>query len=433
MNPGSAAVSAAPDAASAVDAAFDAVASDTSAPVEETTEQADQSAEDAPEAEAPAEAEPPAEEPAAEEPPAPPEPEPQDELEDPEIKPDHITERGGKKFYHYTEKNAHRLLAASDFKAAVMNVVPNATPEGIGHYYEKAVEYQKMMADFDIGGPEEVTSWTNYMFGQEANPESVAIVAQNLASPAFAQMHPKAYGVLRGNLLNAEIQRLYRAGMQQGQDAAFALAQNLDHAINGRFLEREDLAKQSDPYAIERQRFERERADFNRQKQESASQRLREWMEATDEAVSSGEEEEITGGLKFATDKGAYNPEQIEFMKFTLRKAIEDAKKTRPAFMREFETAKQQARANPSGESRNRVVSMWRQFVQPIIAQHRKGVIAKVTGNVVSANAAAHQNQQQMARRVEPNATPAPAQRQTRIEKIRSAKSYDDAMDAFLA
>ncbi len=414
------------DLDSAVDAAFDAKlgTGDTTPPALNTPDdtppagQADPGLE--PEAKS-AEAEQPAVEEGAAAEKAPVE-EPLDPYE--KIEPDKITDGG--KTWHFRENKARSLLAAQEFQRAVQETIPGATLETVKGIYENSVIMEEFIGDYDSGDPARIGKVADFFFDNRANPESVMALAQQLPDRLLAS-HPEAFRSLENAITQRTINRLYNEAAKSGDEQLLSLAQNLHFRHGGTFYKKEDL--QAGPESALAERERRLQADvqkFNSERTRESQQRTEQRRQEIDGMENTTIQEEIEKALEPVAvnfkDKPAW-----KHMTRDLAEAVEQARAANPVFKRQFDSVKLRALRDPSEDAKKSVAAMIRQFVAPIIGRQRKAVIEAETKSVLSASAAAHSKQLVASKRVETGGAASPTARSISAQKLREAKTLDDA------
>jgi hypothetical protein len=205
-------------------------------------------------------------------------------------------------------------------------------------------------------------------------------------------------------MIGGQIQDLYERAATTRDEQMLLLAQNLDFHLNGKFKTAEDL-RQRDPFHAERERFEQERRQFYMERAQDHQSWLDSQMSQADEQASAAQTEEIEAALAPVAQQFKGKP-QWGYMMHELTQKVEEAKKSNPGWMREYELIRQRAKQAPSAESRKAMADMMRTFVKRAVAPHRKAVIDAVAQPILNASAQATTNaQQQAAARPEPGGT----------------------------
>lgn len=348
----------------------------------------------------------------------------EDEWEEGEITPDKVTDNG--RTLHFTKQKASRMLAAHEFHQKVQSQVPGATPEDLARHYEHSVVMNEMLSDFDSADPSRVEKVANFWFGSQSNPKSVEVMASTLMRQ-LPHTAPQLYQQFEQHAARSYTQALYEEAMQRGDKALLALAQNLDFKQRKAFLTEQDFAAR-DPYAEERARFEKERNEFNAMKQRTAQESIQQRAQAIENDVRGFKSQEIEAGLDRVKEQFKDTP-HMKHMVRDLTEKVDEAIAANPTWQRQFEIQKQRAVQDTTGKAAEDLKAMMKNFVGRVVAQHRKGVIESVTGGVLSANQTAHKQAAAQAARREPAGSQAPVQRVAHAQKLRSAKSADEAWD----
>lgn len=344
-----------------------------------------------------------------------------------EVKPDKVSDGG--KTWHFRETKARSLLAAQDFQRKVQEIIPGASLDSIKEAYGKAVAADEMVEDFDSGDPERVTKFANFFFDQQANPRSVLALVEQLPK-RLASSHPQAYQALEKDVLDRTIHRMYDEAARSGDEQLLALAQHLHHRHSGTFYKKEQLEANRDPMLAERQQFDAERKQFYAEKQREMQARLDQRRQEIDALEQSVVTEEIEKALAPVAAQYKDKPAWRHMVR-DLMESVENSRKANAPWDRQFGNIKSRALRDFSAESREPVAAMLRQFVVPVIAKQRKAVIDSQTSAVLSASAAAHQKQQAVAARKEAPGSSMPVPRDGVAQKLKQAKSLDEAWGAF--
>jgi hypothetical protein len=259
--------------------------------------------------------------------------------------------------------------------------------------------------------------------GEQQNPQSVALFADQVVRTA-AQRHPQVYQQIQGKVINGYISTLYDKAVKDNDKGLLALAQNLDFKQRGKFLGEADFA-QRDPHADRLADLERrERALTDRQERERATF-AEQQMAAAKQAEEAAINEDIEKALE-PVAKAFKDTPHWRHMKRDIQDAIGEAIKANPTWKRTYDIQERKVRQNPTEESKAALATMMRQFAAPIIAKNKKAVIEAHTQTVMGKAAAAHAKQQQIAAKREPAGT-TPVQRATFVQKVREAKTQDEA------
>jgi hypothetical protein len=316
-----------------------------------------------------------------------------------DIKPDRVE---GKQYF-FREQKAKQLLAHADFVRALDSMIPGATVELIQQHYMRSLGSQQMLDDFSSGNPEQIGRWLDFHISPQTNPNSVALVAEGLMQ-RLPQVAPQVYSHIRSQVIGGQIQDLYERAATTRDEQLLLLAQNLDFHLTGKFKTADDL-RQRDPFQSERERFEQERRQFYAERAQEHQSWLDLQMSQADEQALAAQTEEIEAALAPVAQQFKGKP-QWGYMVHELTQKVEDAKKSNPGWMREYELIRQRAKRAPSAESKKAMADMMRTFVKRAVAPHRKGVIDAVAQPILNASAQATTNaQQQAAARPEPGGT----------------------------
>jgi hypothetical protein len=348
----------------------------------------------------------------------------EDEWDEGEIAPDKVTDNG--RTLHFSKQKASRMLASHEFAQKVQSVVPGATPEDLAKHWEHSVVMNEMLSDFDSGDPSRVSKVADFWFGSQSNPKSVEVMAGALMRQ-LPHTAPQLYQQFQQQATQGLAQNLYEQALRSGDDTLFTLAQNLDHRMSGKYLTKDDFQAR-DPYAEERTRFERERNEFNAMKQRTAQESIQQRVQAIDNDVKGFKAQEIEAGLDRVKEQFKDTP-HMKHMVRDLTEKVDEAIAANPTWQRQFDLQKQRAVQDTTGKAAADLKAMMKNFVGRVVAQHRKGVIESVSGVVLSANQTAHKQAAATAARREPAGSQAPVQRTSHTQKLRSAKSADEAWD----
>ena len=348
-----------------------------------------------------------------------PEPEPEPEPTD-EIQPDKVSQDG--KTYFCRAAKAKALLADRQFVNDIRAKIPNATVEALTDNYSRVVALDELLDDLDSGDSGRVGKAAGYFMGEQQNPQSVALFADQVVRTA-AQRHPQVYQQIAGKVISGYVQTLYDQALKSGDKGLLALAQNIDFKQRGKFMGEADFA-QRDPHSDRLADIERrERELTERQSRERAS-----FVDQQMAAAKSAEESAITEDIEKALEpvaKAFRDTPYWRHMTRDIRDAIGEAIKANPNWKRQYDLQERKTRQNPTDEAKATLTAMMRQFAAPIIAKQKKAVIETHTQTVMGKAAAAHQKQQQIAAKKEP-AGGSPVQRATLAQKVREAKTQDD-------
>lgn len=337
--------------------------------------------------------------------------------------------RDGKSFLVRKQKWT-KMLAARDTLDRITSAVPNATPESIQGYYDQAVTFDQMVADFDSGEPERVSAFTNYWLSNEA-PQAARETFASQVLERLPQAAPQVYQQFHRRSEQNLVHSMYQLALQRGDEDLLKAAQHFDYVKRGRFLEKEHLQQQQrDPLAEERQRFEQERQQFQNEQRQAAQRELQARTQQLDQTVKDLRNSEIEKALDPVKAQFKDKP-QWRHMLRDLTEKVEESINANPAWQRQFALARERAIKDPSGQAAEALSTMVRNFVQPIVANNRKAVIGAATGTVITAANEAHKVAQKQAARREPAATGAPVQRGVLDARMQEAVKKGDAEAAW--
>lgn len=343
------------------------------------------------------------------------------------IEPDKVTDGG--KTWHFRENKARSLLAAQEFQHGIQEVIPGATLDSIKDIYENSVIMQEFIGDYDSGDPQRIGKVVDFFFDNRANPQSVLALTEQLPDRLLSA-HPEAFRTLENSITQRTINRLYNEAIKSGDEQLLLLAQNLHFRNNGTFYKKEDLQSGPDSALAERERrFQADVKRFNEDRQRESSQRLKQREQEIEQLDKVTVQEEIEKALAPVAENFKDKPAWKHMVR-DLSDAVESARAANPVFKRQLDTMKLTALRNPSEEAKKSVSALIRNFIAPVIGRQRKAVIETQTNGVLSASAAAHSKQQEVAKRVEPAGSASPATRSIPAQKLREAKTLDEAFAA---
>lgn len=381
---------------------------------------------------------PPALETPAEEPPTPPEeaesePLPEEDF-DPdadEIKPDRVSADG--KEYHFRAAKAKTMLQALDFQRQVQQAIPNANLDQLKQNYDRVTGLDQLLSDYDSGDPTKVAQAAQAFLGTAQNPQSVGFFADHVMQ-TVARTQPQVFAQIEAKVTNGLISRLYSDAQRTGDDGLMKLAQNLDFKHTGKFRNADQVA-QRDPIAEERTRFEQERSDFYRIRQQETQQRVEQEVQSAQQASDAAVDEEIGKVVTpqiVESFKAVPGGEMIvRHITRDLRDAVSEARKANPTWEKQYQLAVGRLRQNPSAQAKEQVVTMMRQFAAPYISRG-KAMVKTATERYLSDSAAAHAKQQQIEQRKEPNSPGAPVRRPGLSQQLKDAKASGKSLESVL-
>lgn len=357
--------------------------------------------------------------PAAED--APPE---HDELDpaDP-LDPDKISPDG--KQYFFRESKAKQLLAARDFKKAVeQSLGPDATVDNIAEMYRRTAGLDQMLSDLQSGEAARVADVVEELLRDNA-PDVMGVFADSVMA-RISSAAPQQYATISNRVIGGYANHLYQQALRSGDESLFKLAQNLDFRLSGKFRTQEQMS-QRDPMADERQRFEQERQQFYDLRQKEQARTTQQAVAQAEAAADGAVTEEISKALApiMASLKALPNGAgdiHLRHIQRDLTEEVEKAVNANSAWGKKYQIALDQVKRNPTAESRERLVTMVRQFAAPVIARTKGAVITAITGNVLGQNAAAHAKQAAIAERRETAGTNNPVRRPGIDQKLADLK-----------
>lgn len=369
------------------------------APAEETQTEAPEAGQD-PEQAASAEGD----QPAATEPE---QPSLEDELD---VQPDRIDEKA--KQYFFRQSKAQRLMAAHDFQRRVDEMIPGASVEQLEQHYKRSVGAQQMLDDFNSGDPDSMQRWMDFHVNRDTNPQTVAYMTESLLQ-RLPQVNPSIYQRVQSQVVNSQLEGMYRKAMETGNEELLHLAQHLDNHLNGKWRKAEELQRR-DPFQEERQRFEQERQQFHAERQAEARRNADRIVQETDGRAESAIGEEIEAALGPVAAAFKDKP-QWRFMVRELQDKVSEARKANPTWNRQYENLRQRVRQQPTDEARQQLVDTMRTFAKRVVTQSRKAVIDSVTQGVLQASETATKKSQAAAARREPAGGGAPVNRSANV------------------
>lgn len=317
------------------------------------------------------------------------------------------------KTYFYRAAKAQRLMAAHDFKQRIDEVIPGATVDDVKSHYERSVAAQQMLDDFQGGDPDAFNRWMDFHVGQNANPTSVALLAEGVLS-RLPQSYPQIYQRMETQVLQSRIEGMYRKAVESGNEELLHLAQHLDMNVNGRYRKQEEVAQRSNPLDEQRQQFEQERKQFFAERQREAQARANQFVQETDRMAEQAINEEIEAAL--APVAGAFKDKpQWRFMTRELQDKVTEARKANPTWDRQYQSLRQRVLQQPSDEARRQAVDQLRTFARRAIAQNRKAVIDSVTQGVLQASSSATQKTKAAVAQREPAGGGTPVNRSSSV------------------
>lgn len=349
-----------------------------------------------------------------------------EEIPDEEIGlPDKMSKDG--KLHYYTKAKADKLIKAyQDMRSIQDTLGPDTTLDSLKAMQSTAVGAEVLLTDFELATPESIDRALGFI-GND-NPHALGMMAVRLATH-LPQVNPKADAALRNHYGSAVVSDLYAKAQKSGSESDWLLAQNLDFSLRGKFVNKEEVGSRDLMAEREQQLVQREQ-QFNQRTQQEQNQRRQAWMQQTHNTLHDTVQTEIDAAIPPAVLKAFEGKPQLKHIKRDLLEVVEQAESANTDWKRRYSVALERANARPGEEARAELVAMKRQLAQQVIAKNRKAIIEAATGTILSANAAAHQKQQQAAGRREPPGTGSPHKPNVPLEKMKEAKSLDQMFQA---
>lgn len=328
----------------------------------------------------------------------------------------------GKGFY-VTERKRDRLFGALRFQQAVEQVMPGVTPEAVKELSLYNTGAQRLIADLTGGN---VEYGMNFILSQAKDPAVAASMAEAVVK-RLPEVAPQVHERLVTGAIQDKITSLYEQAVKTGNDAMFALAQQLDINVNEKYQTKDDFspAPKADPKmaALEQE------VQQHRQAAESARQeQVRQVVAQTDTAMAQAVEKEIEAALSpVAHLKGK---PQWRVIVSDLRDKVKSEARTNDAWKRDFDLKAQQLRQTPTSQARQALVDKVTALARQVARTHRKAVIEEVTGGIAASSQAAHKQHQAAAAKAEPGTGGVPPSTPDALERVRQAKTFDEALDA---
>lgn len=327
-----------------------------------------------------------------------------------DVQPDKISP--DQKTYFYRAAKAQRLMAAQDFQRRVDEVIPGASIEQLEQHYKRSVGAQQMLDDFNSGDPDAMQRWMDFHVNSNTSPQAIAYMTESLLE-RLPQINRSIYQRVESQVVNNQLERMYRKAMETGNEELLHLAQHLDNHLNGKWRKAEELQRR-DPFQEERARFEQERQQFHAERAAEARRNADRIVQETDGRVETAIGEEIEAALAPVAASFKDKP-QWRFMFRELQDKVAEARRANPTWARQYENLRQRVRQQPTDEARQQLVDTMRTFAKRVVSQSRKAVIDSVTQGVLQASAAANQKSQAAAARREPAGGGAPVNRSASV------------------
>lgn len=399
----------------------------------------------------------PSQEPAADAEPAAPEPDvqtedPTEQVEAEPVEPEEanvdddgqdeqFTDDAGRKYYNVKPERMRGFVTAKNFVKAIEEFAP--TVEDAKAHFEGASDFRAMQSMFDSAEPQALGQFMNYW--HKGSPEAFSAMAQRL--PAFlasqATNNPlaaQALGNIESQVNRVTINRIYDKARETGDPDDFKLAQAVDYAINGKYLETPDQIptrqRQVDPQDQIRQREQQQ----DQREQQFANQR---WEEFDKNYISGAKNTALTSAVD-AAFKVAEQAFPAGILKAAKREAIAQITE---AIEKSFEFNRNQkvetsdiqrdlVRAIRSGSTTNlepraaRLVEEFKARVNRVLPGIVKPLIGDATKGVVQQSQATHNRLATGAQKTAPGAGGKPSPKD--IFPKPNWKSVSEGLDALL-
>ena len=354
-----------------------------------------------------------------------------DELDEDDLKPTKVEG----KLHFYPKQKADRLLQNTRDIQALREAFPGVSVEMVKEYAESANTMAAMLNDYQSGDPERLKGFTDYWFGEKANPRAAAQIAASLPA-TLAKTNPAALSIIENQVKQEQINQLMRDFQRSGgkDDETYALAFHLNKRLNGTDLQRgTGQMPQNDVVAAERAQLQRERKEFE-DRQIAVSREQEQRVDAEHISyVGSAVDAHFDERLK--PIKGKFDGEVYEAIKQRLTAKYQEYYQSNPTALQRFNAKREAARRSPTAQSREDLAAMCKQVADTVLRKHANAVIKSFTGTQVNANKEVREKQktQQQAKR---NAPPAsvPTSRAIDVGKmIADGKmNEDEAFDALM-
>lgn len=301
----------------------------------------------------------------------------------------------------FPKAHADSLMRALDFQRLIEQQIPGATPEVLAKHYETQTMMDRMMADLDSGNPNQIAAFSRMLVNGPSR-ETPGIVAEQLMG-VLPRVNPEAYKRISDGVMKQTVEDLYQEAIRTGDDNILAVAQLLEHRLNGTFRDRTNFQPQ-DPRDIELQQYRQRELERLRTESQRAQELQRQWVDASDEAVRrDGVLAVIEEALKpVAVLKDRDGGRDYAHMVRDMEDAVLAAFNANQGFKRKYNDERARAASLATDQARESLIASMKAFAGPIIKANRRKIVEPYYTKIKSQSRGAVERAAQAATRQAP-------------------------------